>query len=258
MFRIPDSFVNNQSLSIAVIGAGGTGSHLVGKLAMLKRVIDACASEETPLCNISNIDIYDNKPINSFALARGLFTMGEVGINKAIALASRYNIMLGQTVFRGRDQLFKTHLIDRYDIIITSVDQAKIRVEIGRSQPRHTVLWLDCGVSQHEFSVILGELGDKVGKLPHALDLTPLDEVDDSANKEPSCSVMQAIERQVPFVNDINASFAMSLLSQLCLQGQIEVNGCITDVNTLRSIPIDINNDTYLQFGYEEFQVTTH
>lgn len=258
-FSIPNSFVNNQRLKIAMVGAGGTGSHLVGKMAMLKRLFDAVNNEETPLCNIEQIDIFDTKKVNQFALARGLFTLGEIGVNKAVALASRYNILLGKQVFTGCEQLFEAKFASTYDIVITSVDQAKIRVDIGNVHPRNReVLWLDCGVSQSEFSVILGELGHRIGKLPNALDLTDLEAVDDSQNKEPSCSVMQAIERQVPFVNDINASFALSLLSQLLLQGKIEVNGCITDVHSLRSTPIDINHQTYLQFGYENFEQITH
>ena len=258
-FQLPNSFINNQSLKIAIVGAGGTGSHLTSKIALLKRTLDALSREETPLCNIAQIDIFDTKKINEFALARGLFTVAEIGINKAVALASRYNILLGENVFTGYEKLFEATFASNYDIVITTVDQAKIRVEIGNTNHRgKDILWLDCGVSKSEFSVILGELGHRIGKLPNALDLTDLDSVDDTQNLEPSCSVMQSIERQVPFVNDINASFSLSLLSQLLLQGKITVNGCITDVNTLRSTPIDIHNDTYLQFGYDNFQVTTH
>lgn len=256
-FLLPDTFVNEQNLKVAVIGAGGTGSHIVGKLAMLKRLLDAINNEERTLCNIEQIHVYDSKQVNQFALARGLFTIGEVGANKATALATRYNNMLNSETFRAYETNFKASDIPRYDVIITSVDQAKIRVEIGNQPIRKDALWLDCGVNKNEFSVILGELGQKSDKLPNVLDLTDLESVDDSINKEPSCSVMTSIDRQIPFINDTNASFAISLLSQLFLQGQIEVSGCITDLNTLRSTPIEICETTYLQFGYEHFKTNT-
>ena len=76
---------------------------------------------------------------------------------------------------------------------------------------------------------IIGEL------YPEMVDET-LDE-----DNEPSCSAMEALERQWPFVNTALAQHALALLASLFRNGEITYHGAFVDVAAARAVPFPVD-----------------
>src|ERR1700676_5613597 len=67
-----------------------------------------------------------------------------------------------------------------------------------------------------------------------------VDSVLDDDN-EPSCSAIEALERQECFVSTVLAQHALALLARLFRYGQISHHGGFVDVATSRSAPIAVD-----------------
>jgi hypothetical protein len=60
-------------------------------------------------------------------------------------------------------------------------------------------------------------------------------------DNEPSCSAIEALERQECFVNTVLAQHALALLARLFRYGQISYHGGFVDVATSRSVPLAVD-----------------
>jgi hypothetical protein len=80
---------------------------------------------------------------------------------------------------------------------------------------------------------IIGEL------YPEMMDAT-LDE-----DNEPSCSALEALERQWPFVNTALAQHALALLARLFHCGEITYHGAFVDVAAARAVPFPVNPELW-------------
>ena len=60
-------------------------------------------------------------------------------------------------------------------------------------------------------------------------------------DNEPSCSAVEAIERQHPFLNAALAQHALALLARLFRYGEISCHGAFIDVAAARSTPLPID-----------------
>ncbi len=54
----------------------------------------------------------------------------------------------------------------------------------------------------------------------------------------PSCSAAEALERQEPYVNNVLATSAMSMLSRLLRHGTLDHHGAFYNAETGRSVPL--------------------
>ena len=57
----------------------------------------------------------------------------------------------------------------------------------------------------------------------------------------PSCSALEALERQEPFVNQTLASFALGLLARLFRHRELEVHGAFVNVAQQKSQAISVD-----------------
>ena len=57
----------------------------------------------------------------------------------------------------------------------------------------------------------------------------------------PSCSAAEALERQEPFVNNVLATSALSMITLLMRYGQIDHQGAFYNAESGRSAPISID-----------------
>jgi hypothetical protein len=60
-------------------------------------------------------------------------------------------------------------------------------------------------------------------------------------DREPSCSALEALDRQEPFVNSCLAQHALALLARLFRYGQISHHGGFVDVAGGRCVPLPID-----------------
>lgn len=129
--------------SIAVIGAGGTGSRLLPPLVQL---VKTCLRKHNPAAMLDKCDVYviDGDIVEEKNLSRQNFISPDVGKNKALVVAERYARAFGINVIpctefltpktKGRfdgpagEILFKT--VFENAVVIFCVDSARARKEI--------------------------------------------------------------------------------------------------------------------------------
>jgi hypothetical protein len=60
-------------------------------------------------------------------------------------------------------------------------------------------------------------------------------------DNEPSCSAIEALDRQHPFLNAALAQHALALLARLFRYGEISSHGAFVDVAAARSTPLPVD-----------------
>lgn len=151
---------NSQQINIWIIGTGGTGGWLVPNIARLLKVLETSTNKKVS-CTLVDPDVIEAKNIS-----RQNFIQSEIGCNKALVLATRYNLALGCNL-TAIHKPFERDLLDNYwrglTVIIGCVDNAAARYQISQcldfNQNKEPNIWyLDCGNHAHSNSgqVLLG------------------------------------------------------------------------------------------------------
>lgn len=245
-------------LTVNLIGAGGTGSH----------VLTALAKVHTSLLALNHpglfVRLFDEDIVTAANRGRQLFAEAEIGLPKAVALINRINRFFGgdwkavTMEFNKANakylQQYKAH------ITISCVDKVQPRFEIAsmlQEQSKNNgyyrdraCYWMDFGNSRHTGQVLLATVGkieqpaSKKFATVHTLPL-PTDEFKDlfEAAKEddtPSCSLAEALTKQSLFINASLADLGGSLLWQLLSEGMIENRGFFLNLRTLQSQPLKV------------------
>jgi PRTRC genetic system ThiF family protein len=137
----------------------------------------------------------------------------------------------------------------RPDIVVGCVDTRAARAIIAKSTAGLSAVgyWLDLGNSASSGQFVLGEPQNARNKrsrtrLRTVAELYPeiVDPALDDEN-EPSCSAIEALERQECFVNTAIAQHALALLAQLFRYCQISHHGGFVDVASSRSVPLSVD-----------------
>ncbi|HVT38536.1 MAG TPA: PRTRC system ThiF family protein [Gemmatimonadaceae bacterium] len=236
----PALVMANRPVRVAVIGCGGTGSALLGGLPFLHQALVARGREGLHVVAI------DGDLVSATNCVRQPFHTGEVGLAKATVLVNRLNMFFGLTWSARASALTEdTADLPVVDVILGAVDTRAARRAIGAWVRRcgHPVYWLDCGNGRSTGQVLVGHSigrGGGTGMLPLpdvALpELVAVDQPDDG----PSCSALEALERQHPFVNQVLAFHALALLQQLFREGSLSHRGAFVNIgtSTVRPIPL--------------------
>ena len=234
-----------DTVDVIVVGAGGTGSHMLMGLAQLHHAMLA-------LGHPGGLDVvvYDSDTVSPTNVGRQMFFPSDVGMNKAEVLVNRINMAMGVNWtakpirFDQPDQ--------QTDILIGCVDNRATRSQIHAYNLRKTLYWLDMGNTSHGGQIILGQIGrDKA--LPNIGDLFPetIDASLDDGDETPSCSMADALRKQSLFINRAMALYGLNLLSELFRQGKIDYHGVFVNLKTARTTPLKIDPQAWARMGYE-------
>jgi molybdopterin-synthase adenylyltransferase len=247
---------DDTPISIALIGAGGNGSRMLSGLRHLHHALEALDQRSL------HVTVFDPDTVSESNLARQAFYRADIGLPKATILVNRLNIACG-LAWDAMPQRFKSTYPD-WDIVISCVDSRSARAEIEQviNAPKSSVTyWLDMGNDLETGQVCLGqparahtdhELVDDTlevvqrkdpqqPRLPTAPELWP--EIADTTIPEadaPSCSTLEALERQDLFVNELVTGFALNLLWRLLRHGKLEFHGGYINAATGISRPIPV------------------
>lgn len=245
-----DNYLLNprHALSVALIGAGGTGSQMMQALARIDYALYKLGHPGL------NVTIYDYDIVTDANIGRQLFTVDDVGRHKAEVLATRVNTFFG-TAWECATSPYPYDNATTYNIYITCVDNAAARIEIGKyiranisgHEDTRPYYWLDMGNQVDRGQVVLGTLrkvrqpkkDEAVGELKcvdQLFDLTIIDERDSG----PSCSLAEALAKQDLFINSIIADIGSNLLWKLISCGSIRNHGAYVNLSTLQVNPIRI------------------
>lgn len=247
-------------LTVNLIGAGGTGSHVTGCLGRMNHVL---TNLDHPGLNVR---LWDDDVITEFNQGRQDFSQSELGLFKADVLIRRCNRKYG-TDWKAVTEKFTND--SRYlkdsrreaNIYITCVDNVSTRHAIGQalqslkySYLNETVrpfYWIDFGNSKDTGQVVLSTVGEilqpsssvyrPVGTLPSVIeeygDLLQHSEAEDDT---PSCSMAEALGKQDLYINSTLAQMGCDLLYNMIRSAMTGNRGFFLNLRTFMARPMKI------------------
>jgi PRTRC genetic system ThiF family protein len=245
---LPPDLLRPRPVRVLVVGAGGTGSAIVMGLPYLDQAMRVWGHPHGLDVSMMDADI-----VSATNCVRQPFAASDIGQNKATVLINRINLFWG-TAWSAVPNHFHQDSLDRYektpDIVIGCVDSRAARNLIERSLTRQrssTCYWLDLGNNAASGQFVLGQPLNgrnrkKTERLRTVSELYP-EISDDTAGEDslPSCSAVEALDRQEPFINQTLAASALAMLAQLFHYGKLTHHGAFFNARTgqMTALPID-------------------
>jgi PRTRC genetic system ThiF family protein len=196
-----------------------------------------------------HVTLVDGDRISRTNCVRQPFSESEVGLYKADVLATRINLFWG--LDWTAENRFLNEQWDRdarpFQIIISCVDSRAARKSVTETCAFGKAhYWLDLGNNADTGQFVLGEppRPNQSGvRLPNVADLFPeiIDPGLDAKDKLPSCSALEALESQSPFINQTLAYQALALLAQFFRRGRLTYHGGFLNLRTGRLSPLAVN-----------------
>lgn len=241
----------NREVRVLVVGCGGTGTSIIGGLPYIHQAMLVQGHPYGLHVTVMDADI-----VSPFNCVRQPFSRGEIGLYKGIVMVNRINLFWGLN-WRAIPRALTAQTLGapyadralRPDIVVGCVDTRAARAIIAKSTAGLSAVgyWLDLGNSHSSGQFVLGEPQNSRNKRSRTRLRTVAElysEIVDSAvddDNEPSCSTIEALERQECFVNTVLAQHALALLARLFRYGQISHHGGFVDVATSRSVPLTVD-----------------
>jgi PRTRC genetic system ThiF family protein len=230
---LPSGILSRRPVRVLVVGAGGSGSAIVMGLPYLHQAMRAWGHPYG-----LDVTLMDGDTVSETNCVRQPFSWSDVGQNKATVLINRINLFWGtkwnvQPVCFDEATLRSEHYDDP-DFLIGCVDTRAERAAIERSVSRkssYVTYWLDLGNNASSGQFVLGQPLNgrnrrKAERLRTVAELYP--EIADAAAGEaplPSCSAVEVLERQEPFINQTLAASALAMLARLFRYGKLCYHG---------------------------------
>ena len=159
-----------DTINIALIGCGGTGSQVLTGLGQIHASLRAMNQQDGCRCRGLRVTVYDPDAVSPFNVGRQLFYESDIGLNKAECLVGRVNMAYG-TKWKARPEDYRKYRyglgeVLRPEIIITCVDTASARRDLHKilwekssAYVDQCEYWLDCGNLATVGQVVLGQRG---------------------------------------------------------------------------------------------------
>jgi len=253
--HMPDTGSSRRGFRVLVIGAGGNGSAVLFGLPYLHHALIAWG-----FTNGLQVTVMDADTVSPTNCVRQPFGAADIGQNKATILINRINLFhqlswhSDETFFsQGTQNNTGSSYDNTVDFVISCVDTRAARREMHEAfnnvmGPWRSVrYWLDIGNNASNGQFVLGQPLNCVNRrsktrLRTVTELFP--SIMDTSLGEgllPSCSAAEALERQEPFVNNVLATSALSMITRLMRYGQIDHQGAFYNAESGRSAPISID-----------------
>lgn len=247
--RLPSDLIRRGPLRVLIVGAGGTGSTIAMNLPYLDQAIRVWG-------HTSGLDVtmMDADTVSATNCVRQPFSASDIGQNKATVLINRINIFWGTkwTAIPNRfhARSFENDHASVPNILIGCVDTREARKAIEESFSHalsSTCYWLDLGNNAASGQYVLGQPLNgrnrrKADRLRTVSELYP-EIVDVAAGEDPlpSCSAVEALDRQEPFINPTLALHAMAMLGQLFRYGKLSYHGAFFNARSgqTSALPVD-------------------
>ena len=245
-----------RGFRVLLIGCGGNGSAVLFGLPYLHYALIAWGFTDG-----LQVTVMDADTVSPTNCVRQPFGSADIGQNKATILINRVNLFHGLS-WRSDETLFskdaKNNVANNgydstIDFVISCVDTRAARKEMheafnNKMGPwRRICYWLDIGNNASNGQFVIGQpLNDmnrqSKDRLRTVTELFP--SIMDTSLGEgtlPSCSAAEALERQEPFVNNVLATSALSMMTRLVRYGVLDHQGAFYNAESGRSAPISID-----------------
>jgi len=238
-----------RPIRILVVGAGGTGSAITMGLPYLDQALRVWG-------RFAGLDVVlmDADTVSETNCIRQPFSISNIGLSKATVLVNRINVFWG-TRWRAESASFDERTLDRandtsLDLLIACVDTRAARGVIERALTKtrnRTAYWLDLGNNAASGQFVLGQPLNarnrrKADRLRTVSELYP-EIIDAEAGEDPlpSCSAVEALDRQEPFINQTLASSALAMLARLFRYGRLTHHGGFFNAQSglMSPLPVD-------------------
>src|ERR1700675_84209 len=234
-----------REVRVLVVGCGGNGTAVAAGLPYLHQAM-LVAGHPGGL----RVTLLDGDIISPANCVRQPFSSAEIGLAKAVVMVSRLNLFWGLNWTAIPEFLSEQSKIGDFDVVIGCVDTRAARAMIAKQVQgcRSRVgYWLDLGNSADSGQFVLGQplngrnrrSAERLRTAPELFPEIVQESLDDDG--VPSCSAVEALDRQEPFVNQALAYHALALLTRLFRYGRIEHHGAFVNVRENRVQPISIN-----------------
>lgn len=237
-----------RQVRVVVVGCGGAGSALASGLPYLHQALIVRGHPGG-----LHVTVLDGEKISATNCVRQPFCKSEIGLYKSVVLVNRLNVFWELEWDAIPEHLTENRPLTRVDIVIGCVDTRAARLAIQSCTTRSSSVgyWLDTGNNADSGQFILGEPLNyenrrTANRLRTVAELYP--EVVDHELEEdrgPSCSAIEALERQEPFVNTTLANHSLNLLAHLFRRGTIEHHGGFINLATGHTTPLRIDPATW-------------
>lgn len=256
--RIHPKLVDSQ-VAVDLAGCGGNGSQMLTGLARLHVALRALGHPGL------DVTAYDPDDVSAANVGRQLFSSADVGQNKAAVLVNRINAFYGlawsASTARYRGSMASPGDGSHADIVVTCVDSAKARVQIGDGLDgcHGLYYWLDLGNRAHDGQVVLGcpvwddEHRERYPeRLPTVLELFPELRTIKREDNAPSCSLAESLDRQSLFINQAVVTSALQLLWQIFRHGETTWHGSFVNLSTGRTTPLPVDPNVWARMRGEK------
>jgi PRTRC genetic system ThiF family protein len=237
----------SQPISVLVIGAGGNGSAVFLHLPYLHQALRAWGRVGL------QVTLADGDPVSETNCVRQPFAAADIGLNKATVLVNRVNLFWG-LYWQAYPHHFRRDSLKEDSgyphLIISCVDTRTARLAIAQTVTRQrscTAYWLDLGNNAASGQYILGQplnqhnrrIGSRLRTVAELYPEVMAPEIGE--DPLPSCSAIEALERQEPYINHVLATSALAMLARLFRFGTLAHHGAFYNAATGRmsAIPID-------------------
>lgn len=233
--------IATRAFDVALIGAGGSGSQMLTKLARLAHAMRALGHPGF------TVTAYDPDTVSEANIGRQMFSPADVGLHKATVLVHRVNQSFG-TDWDAQATAYTDgqHGEGRADLAVVCVDSRRARKTIHNALYRR---WQDCylldlGNRASDGQAVLGQIRGNQARTQKETTTPPLDHVDlpdpyqllpelintrIAEDDAPSCSVAEALEKQELFVNDDVVCAGADILWNLLRRGRIDWHGAFVN-----------------------------
>lgn len=225
-----------EQASIALIGCGGTGSHLAQALARL-----AAHCRDTGGADVQLVFV-DGDQVEQKNVGRQLFSTADIGKNKAQVLAARFSAVFGLNIVAFPHMLDQQRIANphRFGILIGAVDSAAGRRAITRQLGSYGWrLWLDCGNHENSGQIVCGSAAQGAianglcTQLPLASSLYPELLKDAPARPREDCAAAVQDNAQSLMVNQMMAAIGGQYLYDLIVRRRLTRFRTVVDLESL-------------------------
>lgn len=271
MHFVPEYFLHPvHPITVVLVGAGGNGSQMLSALARTDHALRALGGPGL------DVTVYDPDTVEAPNVGRQLFSAGEIGLNKAECLVTRFNRIFG-TDWQAYPRRFEPEGDKTGNIIVTCVDNVASRLEIAKAFRKKNITrsevekyhrtrggtafneyneyysfyWLDLGNAQRTGQAVLGSNRvpqpddgryETVEYLPTAAELLDLAHADEKESG-PSCSMAEALSKQDLFINSTLVQASASLLWSLLTDLAIDTQGFFLNLDEYRMAPVKVKKE---------------
>jgi PRTRC genetic system ThiF family protein len=246
--QLPESLDKRRPIRILVVGAGGNGSAVFLGLPYLHQAMLAWGYGDG-----LEVTLMDGDTVSETNCVRQPFSLSDVGLNKAAVLVNRVNLFWGlQWKAVPHHFTCKEHERNSFacDFVIGCVDSRAARREIHKTvnDPHCRIgYWFDLGNNAASGQYLLGQPLNgrnrrRATRLRTISELYP-EIIDVSAGEDPlpSCSAVEALSRQEPYINQVLAASSLAMLARLLHYGRLTHHGAFFNAATgqMSAVPVD-------------------